>query len=72
MNRDVRTTCDAFTNPQAITQWNFASTDWRCPKADNMGFDFSGKYTELRRLERIRYSLGDAREVVIEFYEENG
>jgi len=90
VNRDVRTAWDAFTSPQAITQWNFASPDWRCPKAENdlrvggqfsyrmesrdgsMGFDFTGKYTEIRHLERIRYSLGDEREVVIEFQGENG
>lgn len=89
VNRDVRTAWDAFTSPQAITQWNFASADWRCPKAENdlrvggqfnyrmeskdgsMGFDFSGKYTEIRHLERIKYSLGDEREVVIEFRNEN-
>lgn len=37
-----------------------------------MGFDLSGKYAEIRHLERIRYSLGDEREVVIEFRDENG
>src|SRR3954469_17458396 len=81
VNRDVRTAWDAFTRPQEITQWNFASADWRCPKADNdlrvggqfnyrmeskdgsMGFDFLGIYT--------KYSLGDEREVVIEFHAEN-
>jgi len=81
VNRDVRTAWDAFTSPHAITQWNFSSVDWRCPKADNdlrvggqfnyrmeskdgsMGFDFSGNYT--------KYSLGDEREVVIEFHAEN-
>lgn len=26
---------DAFTNPTAITQWNFASAEWHCPKAQN-------------------------------------
>jgi uncharacterized protein YndB with AHSA1/START domain len=89
VNRDVRAAWDAFTSPQAITQWNFASADWRCPKAENdlrvggqfnyrmeskdgsMGFDFSGTYTELRHLERIKYSLGDERDVVIEFHDEN-
>jgi len=89
VNRDVKAAWDAFTSPQAITRWNFASADWRCPKAENdlrvggefsyrmeskdgsMGFDFSGKYTEIRHLERIKYSLGDEREVVIEFRDEN-
>lgn len=25
---------DAYTDPAAITQWNFASPDWCCPSAD--------------------------------------
>ncbi len=25
----------AFTSPTSITEWNFASTDWHCPRADN-------------------------------------
>lgn len=25
----------AFTDPASITRWNFASDDWRCPKATN-------------------------------------
>jgi uncharacterized protein YndB with AHSA1/START domain len=89
VNRDVKAAWEAFTSPQAIAQWNFASADWRCPKAENdlrvggkfnfrmesrdgsMGFDFAGIYTEVVPLERIKYALGDAREVVIEFRAEN-
>lgn len=26
---------DLFTNPQHIINWNFASDDWHCPKAEN-------------------------------------
>ena len=26
---------NAFTSPDSITQWNFASDDWCCPKATN-------------------------------------
>lgn len=26
---------DAWTNPESITQWNFASDDWCCPSAKN-------------------------------------
>lgn len=26
---------DYWTNPEHITKWNFASTDWHCPKAEN-------------------------------------
>jgi uncharacterized protein YndB with AHSA1/START domain len=25
----------AFTSPAAVTQWNFASPDWHCPRAEN-------------------------------------
>lgn len=26
---------NAFTTPEAITRWNFASPDWHCPRAEN-------------------------------------
>lgn len=26
---------DSWTNPESVTQWNFASPDWYCPKAVN-------------------------------------
>ncbi len=26
---------DAFTSPEAIMQWNAASEDWHCPRAEN-------------------------------------
>lgn len=26
---------DAYTNPEHITKWNFASDDWCCPSAEN-------------------------------------
>jgi uncharacterized protein YndB with AHSA1/START domain len=29
----LSTTWKAFTTPSSIMQWNFASDDWRCPKA---------------------------------------
>lgn len=32
---DIMRAWDAFTNPQAVTQWNFASPDWHCPRAEN-------------------------------------
>lgn len=28
-------TWDYYTQPEHITQWNFASDDWRCPSATN-------------------------------------
>ncbi len=82
---DVERAWKAFTDPDAVTQWNFASDDWRCPRAESdlvaggrfnyrmesrdgtQGFDFAGTFTEVRPRERIRYALGDRREVVVDF-----
>jgi len=30
----VETAWDAWTSPDLITRWNFASDDWACPRAD--------------------------------------
>ena len=35
VNAPVAKTWDCFTNPEHITQWNFASSDWCCPHAVN-------------------------------------
>ena len=35
VNSDIKTVWDAWTNPLHITEWNFASPDWHCPKAMN-------------------------------------
>lgn len=35
VNADAPTAWRAFTDPQAVTQWNFASPDWACPRATN-------------------------------------
>lgn len=32
---DLDTVWKAWTEPEHITQWNFASDDWCCPKAQN-------------------------------------
>jgi len=42
----LETAWEAYTNPQHITQWNFASDDWHCPSAQNdlrVGGKFSFK-----------------------------
>jgi uncharacterized protein YndB with AHSA1/START domain len=75
----------AFTSPESVTQWNFASDDWHCPRARNdlreggsfcyrmeardgsFGFDFEGTFLELNPPFRLRYSLGEDREVVVQF-----
>lgn len=35
---------DYYTQPQHITNWNFATDDWKCPSASNELF-VGGKYT---------------------------
>lgn len=75
----------AFTSPNAITAWNFASPDWCCPRASNdlkpggsfcyrmeakdgsMGFDFEGTFVEVLPNQRLRFSLGPDRQVLVEF-----
>lgn len=33
--KPVSTVWELFTQPEHITQWNFASDEWTCPKAEN-------------------------------------
>lgn len=35
---------DCYTNPEHIINWNFASDDWQCPKAEN-DLRVGGKYS---------------------------
>jgi uncharacterized protein YndB with AHSA1/START domain len=35
VNAPVQIAWRAYTNPAAVTQWNFASDDWYCPTAEN-------------------------------------
>ena len=35
VNAPVAHAWEVFTNPEQITQWNFASDDWCCPSARN-------------------------------------
>ncbi len=78
-----------WTNPQHITNWNFATDEWCCPSAINdlrpngefnwrmeakdgsMGFDFTGKYDEVKLNELITYKMTDGRTVAINFLEFN-
>ena len=81
----VETAWNAWISPELIIQWNFASDDWACPRAEiellvggrfnyrmeakdgSMGFDFEGEFTSVDLHQRIEYSLGDDRTVLIEF-----
>lgn len=40
---DAKKAWDAYTLPQHITKWNFASDDWQCPSAEN-DLRIGGKY----------------------------
>ncbi len=35
VEKDIDATWGAWTNPEHITNWNFASDDWMCPHATN-------------------------------------
>jgi len=90
VDADIGRAWRAFTSPDSIVKWNFASDDWRCPRASNdlkkggtfnyrmeskdadVGFDFCGTYTEVVVGKRIRYILGDDREVSIGFRDMGG
>lgn len=46
---------EAWTKPEHITKWNFASDDWQCPKASN-DLRVGGKYSA--RMEAKDQSFG--------------
>lgn len=54
---------EAWTKPEHITNWNFASDDWRCPKAAN-DLRVGGKYAA--RMEAKDGSFGFEFEAVYE------
>tara|TARA_R110002051_G_scaffold56046_9_gene104026 strand:- start:23148 stop:23555 length:408 start_codon:yes stop_codon:yes gene_type:complete len=35
INSDIKKAWELYTNPKHIVNWNFASEDWCCPKAEN-------------------------------------
>lgn len=35
LNCDLARAWSAYTDPQAIVQWNFAAPEWHCPRAEN-------------------------------------
>ena len=43
INADRKKVWDYYTNPQHITQWNFADPSWHCPNAEN-DMRVGGKY----------------------------
>jgi len=55
VNADINKTWDYYTNPEHITQWNFADPSWHCPSATN-DMRAGGKY--LARMEAKDGSFG--------------
>lgn len=43
VSADLTKVWNAYTSPEHITKWNFASEDWHCPKAEN-DIRVGGKY----------------------------
>lgn len=35
INADAKKVWNYYTQPEHITQWNFAAADWHCPRAEN-------------------------------------
>lgn len=44
ISRPLSEVWSRFTHPEHITQWNFASDDWQCPRASN-DLKVGGKYS---------------------------
>lgn len=61
--------CPAATNDLRVGA-HFSFT--MAAKDGSFSFDFGGEYTEIVQHERIRYKLGDAREVEIDFVHQDG
>lgn len=61
INAPVAIVWDRWTNPEHIINWNFASDDWHCPKAEN-DLRIGGKYCA--RMEAKDGSFGFDFEVV--------
>lgn len=43
VSKDLPTVWQCYTQPEHITQWNFAVEDWQCPRAEN-DLRVGGKY----------------------------
>lgn len=43
VSADIGSVWDAWTKPDRITKWNFASDDWQCPSVEN-DLKVGGKY----------------------------
>jgi len=55
VNAPIEKVWAAWTNPEHIVQWNFASEDWQCPKAE-IDLSMGGKF--VYRMEARDGSMG--------------
>ena len=55
INKDSETVWECWTDPEHITQWNFAADSWCCPRAEN-DIRVGGKY--MARMEAKDGSFG--------------
>jgi len=55
VNKPINSVWEAWTQPQHITKWNFASPDWHAPSAEN-DFKVGGKFSY--RMEAKDGSMG--------------
>lgn len=55
ISTDLQKVWDYWTEPEHITNWNFASDDWHCPRAEN-DLQVGGKY--IARMEAKDGSFG--------------
>lgn len=55
VERDIDLVWNAYTSPEHIVHWNFASNDWHCPHAES-DLSVGGKY--LARMEAKDGSFG--------------
>ncbi|WP_435414175.1 SRPBCC domain-containing protein [Polaribacter aestuariivivens] len=68
VNKSVKKVWQFWTKPAHITNWNFASDDWHCPKAENdlkKGGKFS--FTMASKDEKMSFDLGGTYDEVIEY-----
>lgn len=68
INSPIEKVWNAYTKPKHITQWNQASEDWCCPRAEN-DLKVSGKYNA--RMEAKDGSFGFDFEAVYDEVEPN-
>jgi uncharacterized protein YndB with AHSA1/START domain len=68
VSEDLNKVWDYYTNPEHITNWNFATDDWHCPHASN-DMKVGGKYSV--RMEAKDGSFGFDFEAIYDEVEPN-